>query len=497
MIFIYSFLFIIFLILFYITRNEKIEEEKKMSAVEKKFYQAGSFLERYFFKNLSNKNERLKAVGKEFFKSSQVKKDIRFLYPTKNISKYVTTYYKQKIMQILIFFFCANLVCIGIYTSSYINKSILDGRNIIRNDYGQGDKNVEVTAFIGEEKRQHDVLLEISERQYEEEEINIIFEKILRQLETDILGNNESLENVRENLMLMTNFAEFPITITWECDDYTLMNSDGEIVKTDIDKKGELLRLRAILSYKHLQREHEFYVKIFPKVKSAWEQTIINLEEIIQNENKSSITKEVFSLPKYIHTQAVTFKDKRQENSIWVFMLALISGILIYKGKDKDLHKEVEKRRLQMMKEYPDFISKITLLLEAGMTMRRAFYKLAEDYKKEKQIQCRYLYEEVIFTCREMESGVSELKAYENFGQRCNTQQYMKFAALITQNVKKGASGLLVLLKYEAKDAFEERKALARRLGEEAGTKLLLPMMIMLAIVMIVIIVPAFLSFQI
>ncbi len=45
--------------------------------------------------------------------------------------------------------------------------------------------------------------------------------------------------------------------------------------------------------------------------------------------------------------------------------------------------------------------------------------------------------------------------------------------------------------------AFEERKARAKRLGEEAGTKLLLPMFLMLAVVLIIVIVPAFLTMQI
>lgn len=41
----------------------------------------------------------------------------------------------------------------------------------------------------------------------------------------------------------------------------------------------------------------------------------------------------------------------------------------------------------------------------------------------------------------------------------------------------------------------EQRKNLAKRLGEEAGTKLLLPMMLMLSIIMVLIIVPALIKF--
>ena len=42
--------------------------------------------------------------------------------------------------------------------------------------------------------------------------------------------------------------------------------------------------------------------------------------------------------------------------------------------------------------------------------------------------------------------------------------------------------------------AWEQRKTMARRLGEEAGTKLLVPLFLMLGIVMVIIMVPAMMS---
>ncbi len=47
------------------------------------------------------------------------------------------------------------------------------------------------------------------------------------------------------------------------------------------------------------------------------------------------------------------------------------------------------------------------------------------------------------------------------------------------------------MLELEMNDAFEQRKTTAKRLGEEAGTKLLLPLFLLLGIVMVIVIVPA------
>ena len=53
-----------------------------------------------------------------------------------------------------------------------------------------------------------------------------------------------------------------------------------------------------------------------------------------------------------------------------------------------------------------------------------------------------------------------------------------------------------LLLEQESEDAFEERKNMAKKYAEEAGTKLLFPMILMLGIVIVIIMVPAILSFQ-
>ena len=99
-------------------------------------------------------------------------------------------------------------------------------------------------------------------------------------------------------------------------------------------------------------------------------------------------------------------------------------------------------------------------------------------------------------TCHEIESGVGEARAYERFGERCGLHRYRKFCSLLVQNLRKGTRGLVQLLEEEVSDAFEERKNLAKKSGEEAGTKMLFPMMMMFGIIIVIIMVPAFLSLQ-
>ena len=163
---------------------------------------------------------------------------------------------------------------------------------------------------------------------------------------------------------------------------------------------------------------------------------------------------------------------------------AVVISVLFFALDKQNEIKEKQARQKQMCLDYPEVISKLTLLLGAGMTVRKAWRKIVNDYDSRiKQQGKRAVYEEMKYTCRQMDGGVPEAECYEKFGRRCGTQEYMRFGALLSQNL-------------EAIQSFEERKARARRLGEEAGTKLLLPMFLMLAEVLVIVVVPAFFTVQ-
>ena len=138
---------------------------------------------------------------------------------------------------------------------------------------------------------------------------------------------------------------------------------------------------------------------------------------------------------------------------------------------------------------------KFTLLVQAGMTVRKAFQKIALDYSRKKKRKPRPAYDEIRVICYEMESGVSESEAYRRFGERCGQAKYKTFATLLIQNLQKGSRQMADMLERESMEAWEERKRKARVLGEAAATKLLIPMIMMLMVVMAIVMIPAFLSF--
>jgi hypothetical protein len=103
-------------------------------------------------------------------------------------------------------------------------------------------------------------------------------------------------------------------------------------------------------------------------------------------------------------------------------------------------------------------------------------------------------FEEIERACRDMEKGVGEGDAYFSIAERTGHKDYRRLTLLLTENMKKGDRFLSAELSREEADAFEERKNRAIRLGEEASTKLVFPMILLLGSVMIMLLVPAFLG---
>ena len=171
----------------------------------------------------------------------------------------------------------------------------------------------------------------------------------------------------------------------------------------------------------------------------------------------------------------------------------------LHRALCESLKKAEAERKEELLRQYPDMVSKLSLLLGAGMTLNGAWERIVKNYQlqlAQKRSGQAEVYEQMLIAYREIQDGMGELKAYERFGARCATPQYRKLSTLIVQNLRKGSASLSKLLEKEVTDAFTVRKNHAKKAGEEAGTKLLLPMMLMLCIVLVIILVPAILSFQ-
>ena len=252
--------------------------------------------------------------------------------------------------------------------------------------------------------------------------------------------------------------------------------------------------------------EQEDFDDVLPEPEGTKRERMI--QDAVEQYNREKRDPDYYYLPDNIEGEAAVWGKQEDRSGYVIAGLFLLGGILIMVLGAREEEQEEMKRQEQMLLDYPALIMKFTLLVQAGLSVRRALFRIASDYAaeqkravkensrfKKKMPERRYAYEEIVTVCNELDSGVSEAEAYRHLGERCRQIRYRTLSALLVQNLQKGNRSLGDQLERESLDAWEERKRKARVMGETASTKLLFPMILMLLVVMAVIMVPAFLAF--
>ena len=367
---------------------------------------------------------------------------------------------------------------------------------IPRNQQGERGHRENLVVQIGEEEVK--LPLEVSSQDYSQYQVEDFFERALSGAAEVVLGENESLDEIRRDLHFPATFPETPLSISWQLSGYQMVNQRGQLQGGVIPTDGEILEITATFRLGEESRSQRFSARIFPPYLSPEEERLRSLAESLEAEERESRQSPYVVLPERLGEERLDWQEPRDFNFLLYGGFSLAIALLLYfadKQKQKDKAKE---RRQQMALDYPLVVGRFTLFLGAGMTARNAWYRIVKTYQdREDSPLPRFVYEEMTTTMYEIQSGQSESLAYESFGKRCSLICYKKFGSILAQNLKKGSKGLVALLKTEVAVAFDERLNMAKRLGEEAGTKLLMPMFMMFAIVMIIVVVPAFMTINI
>lgn len=177
---------------------------------------------------------------------------------------------------------------------------------------------------------------------------------------------------------------------------------------------------------------------------------------------------------------------------LWGILAGIAVGLAMAYASFANLQSMLDKRHLNILIDMPDFTNKILILSGAGLTLRAALIKISHEMANDTP-----LYHELAASVKMMENGATEEAALGRLAMRCNTPQMRRFTSVVLQNVHRGGSDVLMALQDIGQEQWAERKAAAARVSQEADTKLLFPMMLMLASVLLMTIVPAVMSIQI
>ncbi len=416
------------------------------------------------------------------------------LLPERNPSEEAKKYTIGKLSQTLLLILLGSMVIIGAEWLGLKDGLLYENQRIQRPDYKEDEMKTVLIAKTTSGREQ--LPLTIYAQQYDEATFCELSKTHLQTIVTDVLGENTETGYICKDLNFTdVTFPEaYPFDVDVSCDNRTLITEDGALTE-EITTEGNEMNIVIEISYGDYSYEERIPIVVYPKILTENETFVKKLTEAVNRAEDSSRQEEQFHLPVTIDEQEITWEEQKSGKTLLPGVLIIIAGVANFVLRNADIKKRIKKRETELKEDYALIVSKLGIFLGAGIPVKEAFRKIVFDYEAENTVR-RAAYEEMSMAVREMESGVAEVRAYENFGKRCGNKEYVKFGMLLSSHCKKGNAGMLSELQKEGERAWEENKADARRKGEEAGTKLLFPMLLFLLIVMIVIMIPAFSSFS-
>lgn len=361
-----------------------------------------------------------------------------------------------------------------------------------RYENGMGSYETEVSLKVdGMEETTMNVL--VPEQRLTREEEQYYLECTVEEIERALIN-----KEIQDKLLIQERYQDGRVCAEWSFDKPKLVDQRGIIEETAFVSECERVKASVLLVCEDSNLIHEFYFTARRKEKSEEEIIYGKINEIISKNGEAEGTEKLL-LPPTVEGRNVSWKIKKEDVSLQILFLGVVV-LLFLPALEQQKKKEKERERKEhLLYEYPEMVNKLALLMGAGMSIQRAWERIVSNYQEarnKKEIPKSELYEEMLLTFREMKSGRGEISSYEAFGERCGLHRYRRFSNYLIQNLKKGSNRLKDFLWAEASEMFEERKNRAKQYGEELGTRLLMPMMLMLGIVIFIVMVPAWISFS-
>ena len=166
-----------------------------------------------------------------------------------------------------------------------------------------------------------------------------------------------------------------------------------------------------------------------------------------------------------------------------IMLFGIFAAAVLWYYADTKITDVIKEREVSITKDFCDVVSKMALLINAGMITREAWQEIASTGGS-------VLYKEMSNAATDMRNGMSEIDAYIAFGNRCGVPFVKKFISMLVQNLEKGNRELVDFLKRESAVCWEEKKHIVKRQGEAAANKLMLPLGMILIDIFVMILVP-------
>ena len=154
-----------------------------------------------------------------------------------------------------------------------------------------------------------------------------------------------------------------------------------------------------------------------------------------------------------------------------LMFLLLLSATVGYYSPNMALHRLASRRKREIFETLPDALDLLTVCVEAGLSLERAFVKVAGEI----HIKSVTLAQELQIVLMEMRAGFTKEKALRNFALRSGVDDVDTLVAMLIQSERFGTS-VGDSLRVYSENLRNKRRTMAEECAAKIGLKLLFPL---------------------
>ena len=343
--------------------------------------------------------------------------------------------------------------------------------DLSRPKQGEQDKSVDMTMVFSYEDVEitKDVTVEIRPKAFSRQEADEAMEACRLWL----------WEHLSKGELFFPESYAGQVEIQWENNDFSWIGIEGP-TETELIAKlscGDYSRLTA------------FPVTVVP-TKDLYEKSLYDYSEAFVEALSDSDSGAVLAIPQNDGGVAVRWTINKTSDLPLIICLGIFVGLLLYFSRYDSLKKQLQKRNDAFHRELSNMSLQLILLLNCGLVTESAFSVLIERNKNSENP----LYK-AMSSVREKAYGSNNTfsAALYAYAGTTSDRDFVRFATLVAEHAESGSS-LCEKLEQERARMYGDRLDDARARAGQAESKLCLPLMILLLVLVAITALPAMMA---
>lgn len=193
----------------------------------------------------------------------------------------------------------------------------------------------------------------------------------------------------------------------------------------------------------------------------------------------------------------VRWQQAQKTVSLAAGLVLLLMAIIVFRvGADRVLAGKAAARKAEAKNAVPEIVGELLIYVNAGQSLSNAWMNVDAAYQSRRKQESNFLREEMHGSVMKLKNGFDFPACLEEFSDRVDLPEVRTLCQTLLKSRRFGAERTVADLSAMHQELWEEYGRAKRIFSEKADAKLLFPLLLMLIVVFIIVLAPAFMNLK-